>query len=1227
MRLQALKLAGFKSFVEPTQLLFPSNLVGIVGPNGCGKSNTIDAVRWVMGESSAKNLRGEQADDVIFNGSANRRAVGQAAVELIFNNDSGRLSGEFAAYREVSIRREISRDGESRYFLNSQRCRKRDISDLLLGTGLGPRSYAIIEQGMISRFIEAKPEELRLYLEEAAGISKYKERRRESENHLRQTEAHLLRLRDLKTELEQRVIHLEAQAAQARRYESLQQEQATAEQTSLGLRFLLLQKQRQNLKQQQDLQQTLVQDLQLALDSLEREQEALQEIQALHQESLQQQQSDLQRLQQTLQHLEQKLRQEQTQVRDAAQRWRYQQERLEQIEKERKDLDAKTEQLAQTRLPMLTDNPFGQEKTALQQQYQKLHSEITEVRAKQALWQETLSGFDMQINRLQQQQQQLAKRQQRLFERQQQQPLAEKQQQLQQLQQEASTASAEQAQLSAELKHLEQNLAEKTLASQSSTQQLAEAEAERQKLTQQKQAIQAQLALLAPAEDQNWLYDLGFDQLPRLEQFIEVKDKNWQNALAQLLSAKRRALLLPELKRLPPSPPPGAGYYLQLIDTEDYAKNALTITVGTDSTTNKDSTKDSTKDSITKPQTDPAVQPAASPENFPAPSVTRQRHKNLADTADHDNQAPWQKHWQDKIVLNPWLSPWLMAALPVDSLESVWLSRHTLPKQHFYIDREGRCLGKNWCYFPGKEANQWFDLQEEIKKIQSKLPPLDSTCQNLLQAQLATASAMQHFQQKISEKNKQKQSIEKTLWQNHSQQESLTQTLAIYQQQATALAHEMAELLEELQANKEELLENQQRKADEQQAHQEALAQQQAKEHALSALAECLQEIEKKWQDHEENQQQAKIIAAEQRSQQQYLAEQRQKLAEEYARLQQEQAQQQDKQQASQPLIDSLEDTIAELLEEKQQREALLQEQQRLQNQQQQQWQALEKKKNQQWQEWQKEQQVLQNIDLQNERLSERESAILEQWPSQAALAEVLHHLATTHPDAADQEKFLKIAEKKQKDAQQALAALGLVNLAAIAEFAEQKARLDYLLAQEQDVDQAFQQLLDAIAKLDAETAARFKQIFDAVDARLRQRFPRLFGGGEAYLELTGENLLETGIRIMARPPGKKLSSIHLMSGGEKALTAIAIVFSIFELNPAPFCLLDEVDAPLDEANVGRFCSMVEEMSAQVQFIFISHNKRTMAMAKQLLGVTMREPGISRLVSVDLQQALTLAEA
>jgi chromosome segregation protein len=1171
MRLQSLKLAGFKSFVEPTELFFPSNLVGIVGPNGCGKSNTIDAVRWVMGESSAKNLRGEESNDVIFNGSANRRAVSQAAVELIFNNESGRLGGEFAAYREVSLRREISRDGESRYFLNSQRCRKRDISDVLLGTGLGPRSYAIIEQGMISRFIEAKPEELRLYLEEAAGISKYKERRRESENHLRQTEAHLLRLRDLKNELEQRVIHLEAQAEQAKRYQALQQEQATAEQTSLGLRFLLLQHQRQQLTQQHDLQKTLVKDLQIALESVEREQEALQEIQALNQEGLQQQQNELTRLQQKLQHLEQKLRQEENQVRELTQRQRYQQERLEQIEKELKNLEIKQKAL-QTSQPafLATDNPFGQEKRNLQQQYQKLDYEIAEGKAKQSLWQETLTNLDNQINRLQQQQQQLEKRQQRLLERQQQHPLAEKQQQLRLLQQEADTTSAEKNQHQEEIIFLEQNLATQAAALEHERKQLEQKEQERQKLTQREQIIRAQLALLEPPENQAWLYDLGFDQAPRLEQVIEIKDKNWQNALAQLLTPKRRALLLPQLSRLPPAPPPGTAYYLQLPDQQDFS---------------------------------------------------RQRHNEAT-----DSEVAWQRQWQDKIVLNPWLSPWLAAAMPVEDLASVWTTRHTLPEQHFYIDAQGRCLGKNWCYFPGKEASHWFDLQEEIKEIQPKLQQQEQDCQILRSRKQQSEATLQALQEELIKKKQHQQLVEKSLWQNRSQQENLAQTLTLYQQQASALATEAEELSLDLINTKEELFEYQQRKADWQKNQAETIQQQQQAVAILVGLGQRLQDIEKKWQDHEDAQQQARILAAERRSQEQAIIEQSEKLRKERAAIEEEQLKQQEIRAEIQPIIDSLADDIAALLEEKQQIEALLQEQQRLQNQQQQQWQTLEKKKNQKWQELQREQQILQSIDLQNERLSERENAILEQWPSDVALPEVLHHLSNMYPEVTAQEKFLKIFEKKQKEAQQALAALGLVNLAAIAEFAEQKNRLDYLKAQEQDIDQAFQQLQGAIAKLDSETETRFKNTFTAVDARLRERFPRLFGGGEAYLELTSDNFLETGIRIMARPPGKKLSSIHLMSGGEKALTAIAIVFSIFELNPAPFCLLDEVDAPLDEANVGRFCAMVEEMSEQVQFIFISHNKRTMAMAKQLLGVTMREPGISRLVSVDLQQALTLAQ-
>jgi len=218
MRLKSISLAGFKSFVDPTRVTLPSNMCAVVGPNGCGKSNIIDAVRWVMGESSAKTLRGESMTDVIFNGTTHRQPVGQASIELLFDNSTGKVGGEYAAYNEISVRRVVSREGASDYFLNGNKCRRRDITDLFLGTGLGPRSYAIIEQGMISRLIESRPEDLRVYIEEAAGISKYKERRRETENRMQRTLDNLDRLTDLREELERNLSHLKRQAQAAERF-------------------------------------------------------------------------------------------------------------------------------------------------------------------------------------------------------------------------------------------------------------------------------------------------------------------------------------------------------------------------------------------------------------------------------------------------------------------------------------------------------------------------------------------------------------------------------------------------------------------------------------------------------------------------------------------------------------------------------------------------------------------------------------------------------------------------------------------------------------------------------------------------------------------------------------------------------------------------------------------------------------------------------------------------
>ena len=347
MRLSSIKLSGFKSFVDPTKVNLPGDLIGVVGPNGCGKSNIIDAVRWVMGESSAKNLRGESMDDVIFTGSSSRKPVGAASVELNFDNSDGTLGGEYARFAELAIRREVTRDGQSKYFLNNTRCRRRDIRDIFLGTGLGPRSYSIIEQGMISRLVEAKPEEMRVYLEEAAGISKYKERRRETENRIRHTRDNLDRLDDLREEVDAQIAKLKRQANTAERYRVLKDEETQVRGELLGLRWVELERKQQGSDESIRLKEVALEEQVAELRNTEAAIERDRENQASSSASFNKAQadyyklgSDVSRIEQQIKHTRESREQQSTELAQLEQSLREGREHIEQDKQRIAEIDS-----------------------------------------------------------------------------------------------------------------------------------------------------------------------------------------------------------------------------------------------------------------------------------------------------------------------------------------------------------------------------------------------------------------------------------------------------------------------------------------------------------------------------------------------------------------------------------------------------------------------------------------------------------------------------------------------------------------------------------------------------------------------------------------------------------------------------------------------------------------------------------------------------------------------
>ena len=732
MQLKHIKLSGFKSFVDPTKISFPTNMVGVVGPNGCGKSNVIDAVRWVLGELSAKNLRGESMVDVIFNGSEKRKASGQCSIELLFDNSSAKIGGEYASFNEVSIKRIMTRDAQSNYFINNTKCRRKDVQDIFLGTGLGPSSYAIIEQGMVSKLVSAKPDELRTHIEEAAGVSKYRERRKETESRIKRTKENLSRVKDIRDEIARLIRRLENQAKAADKYNLLKKDKA----------------------------------------KLELDKAILFSIEAKN-------------------------------SRDSLQ----------------KNLDAHNRDL-----------------------------------------------------------------------------------------------------------------------------KIKNAECE---------TIQSQI-------DQ---YRTENDSI--LSEY-ETAQKNFYAVGAEI--AKREANLQ-----------------------------------------NINKSESETKYSLQKAK-----------QNY---EKARESEKNF------DELSPSEKAMH---ILND----------VIDIIEKYGINNDSI-----------------------KEKAQ------ELKKLLVDI------------LNIATAQSKSLTEEYLSRQNELEVQIEEA--------ESLK----------GSIEEEMEEFVNKSSKAESVLIDLRQKQ---------------------SKFNEELRDLENK----------KSIADLDSRS-----------------------------------ISEKITDVRVEL--------------------------------------------KTHEINLENSNKKIKEAGI------EIESIDFSVYEGTTFEEIED--KLIDVEAKIIK--------LGAINLAAPEEIAEESARKEELDEQYADLTEALDKLTAAIKKIDDETKTIFKDSFNAVNTRLKEMFPKLFGGGMAELTLNDDDALNAGVILMARPPGKKNSSISQLSGGEKALTALALVFAIFELNPAPFCLLDEVDAPLDDLNTLRFINMVEEMSKSVQFIFITHNKVSMERSDYLMGVTMQEAGVSRMVSVDVSQALQLADS
>jgi len=1161
MRLTAIKLSGFKSFVDQTTVTFPSNLMGIVGPNGCGKSNIIDAVRWVMGESSARQLRGESMSDVIFAGSGSRKPVATATVELVFDNSDGRAGGEYSSYNEISVKRQVSRDGQSGYFLNGARCRRKDITDLFLGTGLGPRSYAIIEQGMISQIVEARPEELRGFLEEAAGISRYKERRRETENRIRHTRENLERLLDLREEVSKQLEKLRRQARAAERYKEFKQRYRQDEARLIALRWRELQARAEQetralqgvetrlqeaLSRQRTAEkelETLRQSQHQASDKASKVQGELYEVageiarleQAIeHQREIRQrQQSEYSETEQQLNELKQHLVLDKAQVRETSELIA---ELTPQLEMARQEETGAADRLEQA-------------ETALshwQTQWQEHQTRAAQARNQADLLRQRIEHLDDRMNRA-----------------------AERLDTLDQQSGDVASRKLEEErnQAEAELKAREDALASHREQAETINAQVAEQRSAIESLRNDLEAARAQrherrgrvesLKVLNRSDDDresaDWLSGQFLDPEARVLEALQIRDEGWTTAVETVLAHWLKAVTVDDASALLGAPDlPAAG--LAISDRRDVSGQPGTL-------------------------------------------------GGLVDGAGA-------------------LGEFLNRVHLADDLSSAQQRLDSLEQGFSVVTREGLWLGHGWFRQPSAAEGQAGLLQreQEIRTLEQTIQA-DSQRIERLETDLATArETLAGLEENLRTHDADVQELQRQRAQAHGQLAGISSRLETLQRQRKAADEERAGLEKRQQEDsgavskarsdmESVLAEMEQAEAGREPLREEKTRLDEARDTARKAQREARERREQcslKLGSGQAGLESLKQSIAR-------MDNQVGQLQNRYLELSQALAQGDEPVREQQKKRDELLDQ--RLAIEKRLREARGEVE------------ALEAR----WREQdQNRQKAAAEADSIRSEQSERQLALKEtQLKAEGLeerieeLEEALEQLLEALPEGAETQKYQQELERLEEKIRK----LEPVNLAAIEEAEAEAERKEYLDRQHEDLEEALATLEAAIAKIDRDSRTRFKETFEQINKNMETLFPRLFGGGHGHLEMVGDDWLSAGVAIMARPPGKRIARIHLMSGGEKALTAVAFVFSIFNLNPAPFCLLDEVDAPLDDANVGRFSEMVREMSEQVQFLIVTHNKVTMEVAHQMLGVTMRESGVSRLVSVDLDKAVALAES
>ncbi|NNM00820.1 MAG: chromosome segregation protein SMC [Gammaproteobacteria bacterium] len=1169
MRISRIRLSGFKSFVDPTTLELPGNLTGVVGPNGCGKSNIIDALLWVLGESSAKHLRGDSMADVIFNGSNSRKPVGQASVEIVLDNSEGKLEGQYAKFSEIGLKRQVGRDGVSLYFLNGSRCRRKDVIDVFLGTGVGKGGYSVIAQGMISRVIEAKPEELRGFLEEAAGISRYKERRRETENRMRHTNENLERLADIRSELEKQLQHLDRQARAAERYQVLKKEQRTLEAQLLAIRWrdidVAVQQRHKVLNERQTGVDAAVAELREAEAGIAE----LREQQVATNDAFNQVQSryyaasaDIARLEQALQHSREQREQLEANLEEAGGRLGATARHLEDDSAAVTALDS-----AMASLGPELDSARNAEREA-----GEVHGE-----AEQAMqsWQEEWENFNSRYNEASQ-----GEKVDRLRLEHIEQSVSESGYRLQALREEhdgldlaalesgvaAGQSAAAQVEQSLRVAADERDTLQRAL--QTARARADELARELDQARIEYQAVVGRVASLKQLQDSAlnrdagalpaWLSSNGFAAAPRLAEALRI-DAGWEKAV-------EAALCLP----------------LDAVCSEEAADRLVGSSV---------------------------------PAGVPGGLGVVSRH---AGEAERNNSLSLPL-LLDKVGCDWSLTAVLAGVYAAESLAVALEARPRLRGHESIVTPEGFRIGPNWLQNGiAGESDSVLERERALAdaqrnasamqaRLQSRAAELDGARGEVdtLEQKLETRTReLGELQAELADRRGAAVQVEADLKQARQRLEAISAEVDQLDGQAASESGEMSRLREQIVASRstleafegerEALMSRRdalrsalddardQLNIQRNRAHEFAvrLEGQRSQHESLTAAIRRNEELKAQIEGRCQSLRDAIAASAAPQSE---LGEQLERALEARVAVEEELVAARKAVETTDTALRDAETALRSIDEKVEARRGEL-EQARL---------------------------DARTLEVKSQDIVAQINA------TEFEMSELLDELGDEAAEDQWQERLAGVERRVSR--------LGPINLAAIDEHGQLSERKDYLDRQNDDLTAALATLTEAMQKIDRETRTRFKETFDRVNAGMQELFPVLFGGGHAYLEMSDDDLLAAGVSVFARPPGKRNSTIHLLSGGEKALTALSFIFSLFKLNPAPFCLLDEVDAPLDDANVGRFCELVKSMSSSIQFMFITHNKLTMEIAQQLIGVTMHEPGVSRLVTVDMEEAVELA--